>query len=57
MAKKKRPNWYRMYFGECPFCGRDKSCRERVYGRRPKDKKKRVVYLPDTQAYDYCLAY
>jgi hypothetical protein len=49
-----RPHWYRLYVGECPVCGRDRSYRKRVYGRRPKDRRKRIVYLPDTYNYDGC---
>ena len=57
MAKKKKPvprHWYLRYVGECPVCGRDKGYRERVYGDKPKDKRKCVVYLPDTVTYDHC---
>lgn len=53
--KRRRPHWYRIYIGECPVCGRDKSYRERVYGRRPKDRRRRVAYLPDTSTYDGCM--
>lgn len=56
-AKRKavKRHWYRMHFGECPVCGKDKSYRERVYGRKPSDKRKCVVYLPDSQTYDHCV--
>lgn len=54
-TKKKRPHWYKMWIGECPVCGRDRSVRERQYGRRPKARKNRVVYLTDGQAYDNCI--
>lgn len=50
-----RPHWYRLHVGECAVCGRDKSFRERVYGKPPKDRTARVVYLPDTFTYDHCL--
>lgn len=53
--KSVRPHWYRLHVGECPVCGKDKSYRERVYGRRPKTASKRFVYLPDTATYDHCL--
>ena len=46
--------WYRRYIGECPVCGRDKSYKERVCGEKPTDPKDRIVYLSDTQTYDYC---
>ncbi len=55
-AKKKatRKHWYRIYVGECPQCGRDKSYRERVYGERPPDAQ-RYVHMPDSETYDHCL--
>jgi hypothetical protein len=52
--RKQKRHWYRRYVGECPVCGRDKGFRERVYGRRPKRPRNRIVYLPDTETYDYC---
>lgn len=58
-AKRKRKpvkkHWYKLYLGECPVCGSNKSYRERVYGRKPKDVKKQVEYIPDATTYDYCL--
>jgi hypothetical protein len=57
-ATKRKPvkkHWYRMHVGECPVCGRDKSFRERVYGKKPKSHRKRYIYLPDTYTYDHCL--
>jgi hypothetical protein len=51
---KHRKHWYRIYVGECPVCGRDQGYRERVYGRKPKSAKCRIVYLPDSQTYDHC---
>jgi hypothetical protein len=48
-------HWYRMYIGECPCCGRDKSYRERVYGEPPADPRDRYVHLPDTQTFDGCI--
>ena len=55
--KVKKPHWYRMYVGECPVCGRDKSFKERVYGKKPKNYKKRYVYLSQMETYDYCDMY
>lgn len=52
---KRRAHWYRFNLGECPVCGRDQSYRERVYGRKPKDPKKRYVYLPQTACCDHFL--
>ncbi len=54
MAKKRR-YWIRFHYGECPVCGRDKSFRERVYGRKPKRWQNRVVYLGYNQTYDNCI--
>ncbi len=54
-TKTCRPYWYRLYAGECPVCGRDRSYRQRVYGLRPLDVKDRVVYLSQTETYDHCL--
>ena len=51
----KKTHWYKMHVGECPVCGRDKSYRERVYSKKPKDYKKRYVYLNDFETYDGCL--
>jgi hypothetical protein len=51
---KKRPHWYRIYTGECPVCGKDKSFRERVYGERPRRPADRYVRLPDQSTYDHC---
>jgi hypothetical protein len=53
--RKHRTHWYRQYVGECPVCGRDKSYRERVYGKPPKDPRKRYVQLSPTECYDHCL--
>lgn len=57
MKTKRKPakrHWYRQHIGECPVCGRDKSFRERVYGKKPRDPRKRYVQLPDTHCYDWC---
>ena len=49
-----KPHWYKMYLGECPVCGRDKSHRERVYGVRPEKWEDRYVQLSDQETYDWC---
>lgn len=54
-VKVKRPHWYMLHVGECPVCGSDKSYRERVYGRKPKDINKQTKHIPDTITYDHCL--
>lgn len=56
-VKRKRPrrHWYKFHIGECPVCGSDKSYKERVYGPKPKDSRKRYVHIPNTSTYDYCL--
>ena len=53
--RKIRKHWYRMYVGECPVCGRDKSYRERVYGQKPRRAANRYVYLSDQSTYCGCL--
>lgn len=53
--RKRRPHWYKIYYGECPACGRDAGCRERVYGRKPRSEKKRYVFLSDRETYDGCV--
>ncbi len=57
MRKRKliRQHWYRIYRGECPVCGADKSFRERVYGRKPRPLASRHIYLSDRETYDHCL--
>ena len=52
--RKKKPYWYRHHIGECPVCGHDKSYRERVYGKKPKNPRRIWVHLPYTETYDYC---
>lgn len=47
--------WYRIYIGECPVCGRNKSYRERVYGPRPQNRADRYVWLLPYQTYDGCI--
>ena len=53
--KVTRPHWYLRHVGECPVYGKDKSYRERMYGKRPKNWRKRVKHLPDTATYDHCM--
>jgi hypothetical protein len=53
--KRLKRHWYRLYIGECPVCGHDKSYRERVYGKKPNDNRKRYVYLSDKETYDHCM--
>ncbi len=50
-------HWYRIYIGECPVCGRDKSYKERVYGEKPEDRNEIYKYLSDFQTYDHCGGY
>lgn len=47
--------WYRFYWGECPVCGRDKSYKERVYGKKPKNHDKRHIQLSEFETYDHCV--
>lgn len=49
-----KKHWYRVYLGECPVCGSDKSYRERVYGKRPAKSEDRYVLLKDTETFDWC---
>jgi hypothetical protein len=51
---KKQKYWYRIYIGECPVCGADKSYRERVYCKKPKDRNLIYIKLADSETYDYC---
>lgn len=53
--KVKQAHWYRQFVGECPVCGRDKSYRVRVYGKKPKRPRERYVQLPDQETYDHCM--
>lgn len=48
MKKNKKKYWYKFYIGECPFCGRDRSFKERKYTKKPKNLKNRIEYLSDT---------
>jgi hypothetical protein len=47
--------WYQQHIGACPVCGKDKSFRVRIYGKKPKSAKLRYIYLSDFQTYDHCL--
>lgn len=42
--KKKRSYWYKQHTEECVLCGKGSTVRERVYGRKPKDPRKRYSY-------------
>lgn len=50
-----RRYWYRFYLGSCPVCGRNKSYRERVYGRKPKNARLRYIELSDFETFDHCI--
>ena len=57
MTKTRKPlpkHWYKIFIGECPVCGRDKSYRERMYTERPENDQDRYEYLPNSITYDYC---
>lgn len=47
-------HWYKIYIGECPVCGRDKSFRVRVYGKKPPNPAKRYLYMTLQECYDWC---
>ena len=51
-TKKGKEYWYKRYVGECPLCGRDASYVERVYGKKPTNKKK--VYIQMSYQETYC---
>jgi hypothetical protein len=53
--KTKGKYWYRVFVGECPVCGRDKSYRERVYGDKPIDPNEIYKQLSHQQTYDHCM--
>jgi len=53
--KGKKKHWYKQYLGSCPVCGKDKSYRERVYGKKPKSFKKIYIYMPDNWTYCGCI--
>lgn len=57
IKKKKQQNkhWYKMYYGECPVCGRQTKYKERIYGKKPKDLKEIYKQISQTESYDYCL--
>jgi hypothetical protein len=50
-----KAHWYQQHIGACPVCGKDKSFRVRIYGKKPKSAKLRYIYLSDFQTYDHCL--
>lgn len=43
MSKQKY--WYKYFIGECPFCGNDRSYKERIYSEKPKDREDRIERL------------
>jgi hypothetical protein len=51
IMKEKKEHWYKIYYRECPVCGRHLTWRERVYGPKPKDPDRRYEYV---QTYDWC---
>lgn len=51
---KNKRHWYKMYIGECPVCGANKSYRVRIYGRKPRSVAKRYVQLSNQETYDWC---
>lgn len=53
MTKKKY--WYKYFFGECPVCGSDNTYKERMYTKKPKDRRERYVHLRDLDTYDGCM--
>jgi len=58
MAKKKKrmpKHWYKIYYGECPVCGKPKEYRERMYTPRPTNQLDRYQQLADMETYDWCL--
>lgn len=55
MNIRRKPHWYKLFDGECPACGRDQSYRVRMYGKRPRRRKDRIVYLTPVQSYDGCI--
>jgi hypothetical protein len=54
-ATAKKPHWYMQHIGECPVCGKDKSYRVRMHTKRPKGRKKRIVWLSGGECYDGCM--
>lgn len=55
MIKDYTKYWYQYFIGECPVCGKDTSYKERCFGKKPKNKKDRYVYLKLIDCYDHCL--
>lgn len=48
-----KPHWYYTETHACPVCGQERVYRERRYGKKPKDPRKRFHY--DGNFYDHCL--
>jgi hypothetical protein len=44
---KRRKHWYRIWYTECPLCGRSKTYRERKYTKRPKNMRNRVTFTQE----------
>lgn len=44
--------WYKIYYGECPICGRDATYRVRIYGDKPEDSEE--IYIPLLPQESYC---
>jgi len=43
--KKKKKYYYKITINECVLCGRGKTIRERIYGKKPKDLRKVYDYV------------
>lgn len=41
----KREHWYHLSIDECVLCGRYDEIRTRIYGKKPKDWKKRYKFM------------
>ena len=52
---KKKSYWYKQFLGECPMCGRNRNRKERVMGKKPKDKEKIYIYLSEYDTYCGCM--
>jgi hypothetical protein len=49
--KRRRRHWYYVTYTECAVCGRGDIVRERRYGRKPRDARKRYEFI---ERYDWC---
>lgn len=52
---KKGSYYYIQYIGECPVCGKNKSYKKRVYGKKPKEYNKTHILLSYAETYDHCM--